>query len=52
VNQMGWLTWLVVGGVAGWLASTIMRARLGLLMDTVAVTTCLDSESPQVSARY
>ncbi len=52
MNQMGWLTWLVVGGVAGWLAGAIIRTRLGLRMDTVAVTTCLDSEFPQVRARY
>ena len=52
MNQMGWLTWLVVGGVAGWLACAIIRTRLELLMDTVAVTTCLDSDFPQVPTRY
>ena len=31
--QMGWLAWLVVGAVAGWLASKVMRTSLGLLTD-------------------
>jgi uncharacterized membrane protein YeaQ/YmgE (transglycosylase-associated protein family) len=35
MGQMGWLAWLVVGGVAGWLASLIMKTnrQQGLLMD-------------------
>lgn len=53
MNQVGWLTWLVIGGVAGWwLAGTIMRARLGPLVDTVAVTAYLDPDFPQVPARH
>ena len=36
-NVMGWLAWIIVGGVAGWLASIVMKtdARQGLLMDIV-----------------
>lgn len=32
---MGWLAWIIVGGVAGWLASMVMHTRLGLVMDIV-----------------
>ena len=37
MGQMGWLTWLVVGAVAGWLASLVMKTnrQQGLLMDIV-----------------
>ena len=35
MNQMGWLAWIIIGGVAGWLASVVMGTRLGLLMDIV-----------------
>ncbi len=35
MEQMGWLAWLIVGGVAGWLASLAMRSRLGLLGDII-----------------
>jgi uncharacterized membrane protein YeaQ/YmgE (transglycosylase-associated protein family) len=36
-NSMGWLAWIIVGGVAGWLASIVMKtdARQGLLIDIV-----------------
>jgi uncharacterized membrane protein YeaQ/YmgE (transglycosylase-associated protein family) len=34
-NVMGWLAWIIVGGIAGWLASQVMHSRLGLLMDIV-----------------
>ncbi len=34
-NTMGWLAWIIVGGVAGWLASQLMRSGLSLLMDIV-----------------
>jgi uncharacterized membrane protein YeaQ/YmgE (transglycosylase-associated protein family) len=32
---MGLLAWLIVGGVAGWLASMVMKSNLGLLMDII-----------------
>lgn len=37
MGQMGWLAWLIVGAVAGWLASIVMKtnARQGLFMDIV-----------------
>ena len=34
-NTMGWLAWIIVGGIAGWLASTVMHSRLGLVMDII-----------------
>lgn len=35
MNQMGWLAWLVIGAVAGWLASIVMKTnrQQGLLTD-------------------
>jgi uncharacterized membrane protein YeaQ/YmgE (transglycosylase-associated protein family) len=37
MDQMGWLAWLIVGAVAGWLASIVMKTngRQGLLMDII-----------------
>jgi uncharacterized membrane protein YeaQ/YmgE (transglycosylase-associated protein family) len=37
MNQMGWLAWLIVGALAGWLASMVMKTNgsQGLLMDIV-----------------
>jgi len=37
MNQMGWLAWLVIGAIAGWLASMVMKTnrRQGLLMDII-----------------
>ncbi len=37
MGQMGWLAWLIVGAVAGWLASMVMKTdrQQGLLMDIV-----------------
>lgn len=34
---MGFLSWLIVGGVAGWLASIVMKtnAKQGLIMDII-----------------
>ena len=34
---MNWLTWIVVGGIAGWIASMLTRnnARMGLLANIV-----------------
>jgi uncharacterized membrane protein YeaQ/YmgE (transglycosylase-associated protein family) len=33
IGQMGWLAWLIVGAIAGWLASMVMRTSQGLLTD-------------------
>jgi len=35
MGQMGWLAWLIVGAVSGWLASLVMKTnrRQGLIMD-------------------
>lgn len=30
VNAMSWLAWIVVGGIAGWLANTLVKSRQGL----------------------
>ncbi len=37
MDQMGWLAWLVVGAIAGWLASIVMKTnrQQGLIMDIV-----------------
>lgn len=37
LGPMGWLAWLIVGAIAGWLASMVMgtNRRQGLLMDIV-----------------
>jgi len=37
MGQMGWLAWIVIGAVAGWLASIVMKTNRsqGLLMDIV-----------------
>jgi uncharacterized membrane protein YeaQ/YmgE (transglycosylase-associated protein family) len=37
MDSMGWLAWIIVGALAGWLASIVMRtnARQGLLMDII-----------------
>jgi uncharacterized membrane protein YeaQ/YmgE (transglycosylase-associated protein family) len=36
-STMGWLAWLIVGAVSGWLASIVMRtnASQGLLLDII-----------------
>jgi uncharacterized membrane protein YeaQ/YmgE (transglycosylase-associated protein family) len=36
-STMGWLAWLVIGAIAGWLASIVMKTnrRQGLLLDIV-----------------
>ena len=33
MGQMGWVAWLIVGAVAGWLASKVMRTGQGLVTD-------------------
>ena len=35
MDAMGWLAWIIVGGIAGWLASMVMHSRQGLVMDIV-----------------
>lgn len=37
MDQMGWLAWLIVGAIAGWMASLVMKtnSQQGLLMDIV-----------------
>ncbi len=34
---MGWLAWIIIGAIAGWLASIVMKTnqQQGLLMDIV-----------------
>ena len=32
---MGWIAFLIVGGIAGWLASTFMNKEQGILMNIV-----------------
>jgi len=36
-NVMGWLAWLIVGALSGWLASMVMHtnAQQGMLLDIV-----------------
>ncbi len=35
MDVMGWLAWLIVGGVAGALASAVMHSRLGIVADII-----------------
>ena len=37
MDQMGWLAWIVIGAIAGWLASIVMKTNReqGLLMDII-----------------
>jgi len=37
MGQMGWLAWIIIGAIAGWLASIVMKTnqQQGLLMDIV-----------------
>jgi uncharacterized membrane protein YeaQ/YmgE (transglycosylase-associated protein family) len=32
---MDWLAWIVLGGVAGWLAGMLMHSRLGIIGDII-----------------
>jgi uncharacterized membrane protein YeaQ/YmgE (transglycosylase-associated protein family) len=36
-SAMGWLAWIIVGAISGWLASIVMRtnAQQGLLLDII-----------------
>jgi uncharacterized membrane protein YeaQ/YmgE (transglycosylase-associated protein family) len=33
---MGWLAWIILGGAAGWIASILTHARMGLIVDIIA----------------
>ena len=35
MDTMGWLAWIIVGGVAGWLASQVVHSHLGLVLDII-----------------
>ena len=35
MDAMGWLAWIIVGALSGWLASVVMHSRLGLVMDII-----------------
>ena len=36
MEQMGWLAWIIIGAIAGWLASMVVHSRLGLIGDIIA----------------
>lgn len=36
MGQMGWLAWLIVGAIAGWLATRVMRSQMGFGGDILA----------------
>ncbi|MBN9079530.1 MAG: hypothetical protein BGN87_07265 [Rhizobiales bacterium 65-79] len=35
VNGVGWITAIVVGGIAGWAAEQFMKSNMGLLMNII-----------------
>ncbi|MBJ3775100.1 GlsB/YeaQ/YmgE family stress response membrane protein [Acuticoccus sp. 2012] len=35
MNGVGWLTAIIVGGLAGWIAEKAMRSDMGLLMNII-----------------
>jgi uncharacterized membrane protein YeaQ/YmgE (transglycosylase-associated protein family) len=35
LTSVGWISYIVIGAIAGWLASLIMKTREGLLLDIV-----------------
>ncbi|WP_293010526.1 GlsB/YeaQ/YmgE family stress response membrane protein [Mycobacterium sp.] len=35
VTSVGWIGYIIIGALAGWLASMIMKTREGLLLDIV-----------------
>lgn len=35
VNGVGWITAIIVGGLAGWIAEKVMKSDMGLLMNIV-----------------
>jgi uncharacterized membrane protein YeaQ/YmgE (transglycosylase-associated protein family) len=36
MGQMGWLAWLIVGAIAGWLATRVTRSQMGFVSDILA----------------
>ncbi len=36
MGQMGWLVWLIVGAVAGWLATRARQSQMGFVGDILA----------------
>ena len=34
-DEVGWITAIIVGGIAGWLAEQFMKSDMGLLMNIV-----------------
>ena len=35
VNGVGWITAIIIGGLAGWLAEMFMKSNMGILMNIV-----------------
>ncbi|MGN6466053.1 MAG: GlsB/YeaQ/YmgE family stress response membrane protein [Rhizobiaceae bacterium] len=35
VNGVGWITAIIVGGIAGWAAEQFMKSNMGLLMNII-----------------
>jgi uncharacterized membrane protein YeaQ/YmgE (transglycosylase-associated protein family) len=35
VNGVGWITAIIIGGVAGWAAEQFMKSNMGLLMNII-----------------
>ncbi len=35
VNGVGWITAIIVGGLAGWLAEMVMKSNTGILMNII-----------------
>lgn len=33
METVGWVSWIIIGGLVGWLASIFMRTRHGLMTD-------------------
>lgn len=52
-GQVGWITAIVVGGIAGWLANKFMHAHAHLLTDVVAgvVGACICADDPSLQQR-
>jgi uncharacterized membrane protein YeaQ/YmgE (transglycosylase-associated protein family) len=35
VNGVGWITAIIIGGIAGWAAEQFMKSNMGLLMNII-----------------
>ena len=35
VNGVGWIAAIIVGGIAGWLAETVMKSNMGVFMNVL-----------------